>query len=97
MTDEELAELDELLALARQVHGVEKAWRKFRHIQAFARLDRDLRHREGGAVMHAHLIAADWPNYQGAADAVLSVMLERPEVVREILSETTAGEGRDKE
>jgi len=53
-------------------------------INVLTRLLRDedaRRETDGQHLMRAHLVAADWQNYLGAADAALSVLLEKPEAV----------------
>lgn len=45
------------------------------------------RETDGQHLMRAHLVAADWQNYLGAADAALSVLLENPEAVLMILGD----------
>lgn len=53
--------------------------------------ENDRRETDGKQIMHAHLIAADWQEYRGAADAALGVLIERPEAVAEIIKDGRLG------
>lgn len=96
MTDEELQSLDRVLLGIARTYGSRKAEDQFlggggaaciSRLRGFANLEHGFRDAKGKARMHAHLIALDWPTYRGAADAVLSVLLESPESVSLMLKD----------
>ncbi|HEV2674178.1 MAG TPA: hypothetical protein VGV37_06510 [Aliidongia sp.] len=80
MSDDELDQLTGLYQFAVNALGWQQAQRRFSHVVQFIRSEKWMREKEGKELMRAHFIAADWPNYIGAADAAMGVLCERPEV-----------------
>ncbi|MCW2242225.1 hypothetical protein [Azospirillum canadense] len=106
MSDEELKALERVLERIGQLYGSDKALGQFLgmtphwaaqailHLRGFVSLERGLRETEGKAIMHAHLIAADWPHYRQSADAAIGVMLERPEAVVQMVTDAAEADDR---
>ena len=90
LSEQELAELDDLMTFARGALGHAAAHQRFRSLVNFVRMERAYRSTDGKTVMLVHIIHNDWPNYLGAAGAAIAVMMERPEAAAAI---TTSPEG----
>lgn len=89
----ELRALEALVAATERRYGSPKALSDFlgpggapafREIRKFLAIERGMHDKDfskGLAIFHAHVIRADWPSYMRAAEAAVSVLLERPEAV----------------